>query len=80
VEILRTGAQVAKDKASPFAARLKELREATGYTQRDTAAHASVSVLTYIRWERGETEPSFTQLCALAELFGVQLNDFRPEE
>lgn len=71
---------VAKAKASTFADRLRALRVGKDLTQAVAAESVGVHLQTYMRWERGTTEPSFTQLCALAELFGVQLNDFRPEE
>lgn len=70
---------VAKQDRSAFAVRLRALREAAGYTQADTAQHAGVGYQTYLRWERGEREPEFSQLLKLAELFGVQLNDFLSE-
>ncbi len=71
---------VAKNKANTFADRLRALRDSKELTQAVAAECAGVHLQTYMRWERGETEPSYSQLCALAELFGVELNDFRPEE
>ena len=72
---------VAKDKRSAFAVRLRALREAAGYTQAEVASEIGVGYQTYLRWERGEREPEFTQLSALASMFGVTLNDFAaPEE
>lgn len=71
---------VAKDRVNPFAVRLRGLREAAGYTQQEVADHVGVVVMTYIRWERGSTEPSFTQLCAIASMFGKTPNDFAPPE
>jgi hypothetical protein len=32
-----------------------------------------------LRWERGETEPGYSNLLALAAMFGKTLNDFVPE-
>lgn len=67
---------LAKDKPSAFAVRLRALREGAGYTQAEVASHVGVGYQTYLRWERGEREPEYSQLLKLAEMFGVQLNDF----
>lgn len=72
---------VAKEKnLTAFAVRLRELREAAGLTQPQAGRGAGVHPQTYMRWERGETEPSFSELCALASLFGKTPNDFLPED
>ncbi len=70
---------VAKGNPSAFAARLRALREATGYTQAEAATEVGVGYQTYMRWERGEREPEYSQLLKLAAMFGVTLNDFAPE-
>lgn len=64
------------DKPRTFAARLRELREESGLTQRDVAAAVGVAHQTYLRWEQGKTEPSVSQLQALASVFGKTPNDF----
>ncbi len=66
-------------KPSPLGARIRALREAAGITQEDAAAAVSVHVQTYMRWERGGSEPSFTALQQLAAAFDVTLNDFATE-
>jgi transcriptional regulator with XRE-family HTH domain len=71
---------VAKKKPSTFAARLRELREAAELTQVQLAKAAGVHIQTFMRWERGETEPTFTQLCAIASAVGKTLNDFTDTE
>jgi transcriptional regulator with XRE-family HTH domain len=70
---------VAKKKPSPFAVRLRTFREAADVTQAEAAESAGVHIQTYMRWERGGTEPTFSELCALAELFGKTPNDFLPD-
>lgn len=69
---------VAKSESTPFAQRLRALRRAAGLTQKKVAEDLQIGYQTYLRWERGETEPNFTELRALASLFGVELNDFIP--
>lgn len=69
---------VAKSKPTPFAARLRSLREAAGYTQAEVASEIGVGYQTYLRWERGEREPEFSELQKLAAMFGKKLNDFDP--
>lgn len=70
---------LAKKKGSTLADRLRDLREAARLTQTHAAEAAGVHVQTYMRWERGETEPTFSQLCALAAVFGKTPNDFLPD-
>ncbi|AMV25078.1 helix-turn-helix protein [Gemmata sp. SH-PL17] len=72
---------LAKKKTTPaFRARLRQLRDAVGISQVRTAKIVGVHIATYMRWERlGETEPTFSQLCVLADTFGVTLNDFVTE-
>jgi DNA-binding XRE family transcriptional regulator len=69
-----------KRKPNPFSNKLREMRGESGYTQQEVADHLKIAVMTYIRWERGETEPSFSELRSLASMFGKQLNDFSPPE
>lgn len=69
---------LAKNKPTPFAVRLRALREEAALTQKEVALSLGVGIQTYMRWERGETEPAFSELAALAELFDVTLNDFLP--
>jgi transcriptional regulator with XRE-family HTH domain len=73
---------VAKNKPSPtpFARRLRSLREASGFTQKEVAAQVEITEQTYIRWEQGLSEPSFSELCVIASMFGVTPNDFAPSE
>lgn len=56
--------------------KLRSLREAAGFTQQEVATELGVSYQTYFRWEQGKTEPSFTELCQVARMFGKTPNDF----
>jgi transcriptional regulator with XRE-family HTH domain len=70
-------AAVAKKKRSkPFAERLREMREAAGISQVEMAKRLGIVRQTYIRWEDGTTEPTFSALCQLARVLGVELSDF----
>lgn len=60
--------------------RLRSLREASGFTQVGVAAALGVTKQTIIRWEQGLSEPSFTELCEIARMFGKTPNDFVTEE
>ena len=50
---------------------LKVLRESMGLYQKDVAAAIGVDRTTYVKYERGDSEPSFQVLNRLAEFFGV---------
>lgn len=71
---------VAKGNPSALAARLRAFRQAVGMTQAEVAAHVEVGYQTYMRWERGDTEPTYSQLLDLAAVFGVTFESFAPEK
>lgn len=50
---------------------LEPLRVKEGMSREDLARRMNVSYMTVRNWERGNTEPSATQIKALADLFGV---------
>lgn len=68
-----------KKKRSAFADRLRELRKTADFTQAEVAKRLRVGIQTYMRWERGETEPTVTELGKIATMFGKTPNDFYPE-
>lgn len=51
--------------------KLKELRTRDGLSIERVARQLEVSSMTIRNWESGETEPSASQVKALADLFGV---------
>jgi transcriptional regulator with XRE-family HTH domain len=68
---------VSKKKSNTFGPRLRQLRTAAGFTQQEVADEVGVSLQTYNKWEMGRAgEPGFSELCTIAAMFGVQLNDF----
>ncbi|MDR7855494.1 helix-turn-helix domain-containing protein [Tissierella sp.] len=54
---------------------LKELRKIHRYTQEEVAEKLSVSRQAVAKWESGETVPDINNCIALAELYGVSLDD-----
>jgi transcriptional regulator with XRE-family HTH domain len=59
-----------------FAARLRELREARGWTQQDLAGRAGVSAISVTRYESGGRVPDFDAVLALAGALGVDCTAF----
>ena len=54
--------------------RLKELRKERKETQAQTAEATGILTRQYQRYESGENEPTFKDLCAFADHFGVTLD------
>ena len=54
---------------------LAALRKAHGLTQAQLAEKFNYSDKAVCRWERGDTLPDINMLCALADFYGVTLND-----
>ncbi len=57
-----------------FAARLKELREGAGLSQKELAERAGVSQRAISHWEQGLHEPGLLAGPALAAALGVELD------
>lgn len=51
--------------------RLENLRIRDGVSREEVARRLNVSAMTIRNWERGETEPSASQIKALADIFEV---------
>jgi len=64
------------DQAAAFGHRLRELRERAGLTQTQLAERAGLHRQGIVKLERGEREPAWSTLLALAEALGVDLNSF----
>ena len=63
-----------------IADRLAELRRAHGYSQESLAAELGLTRQAVSRWERGESLPDTENLIALANLYGVTLDELvRPQ-
>ena len=54
---------------------IRRLRRARDLTQEETAAHLGVSFQSVSKWERGEGYPDITMLPALANYFGVSVDE-----
>jgi|GEM_PF-2425116 len=62
--------------SSGFGVRLKELRANAGMTQEALARAANVSLATVAKLERGETDPTWNTVRALAKALGVSIAEF----
>ena len=62
-----------------FAARLKELREAAGLTQKQLADRADLSQRAISAWEQAEREPGWLAVLALAKALSVNCLAFEQE-
>lgn len=54
--------------------KLKELRTAKGLYQKDVASFLGVDRTTYVKYERGDSEPSFEILQKLADFYNVSVD------
>lgn len=54
--------------------RLKELRTGAGLTQQDVAKLLGVERSTYVKYERGSSDPPTSTLIRLADYFGVSVD------
>ncbi len=54
---------------------IRELRDEHGWTQLELAIKVGVTPLTVYNWERGKYEPSASKLRAIAQAFGVSMDD-----
>lgn len=53
---------------------LKELRQSKNLTQLEVAQHLGVDRSTYVKYERGQSDPPTSTLISLAEYFGVTVD------
>ena len=54
---------------------IRELRDGRGWTQLELANKLEVTPATVYNWERGRYEPSASKLRAIAQAFGVSMDD-----
>ena len=57
-----------------FHKRLKGLRQACAFKQKDLAEFIGVSVRTFQDYEQGNTQPNIQKLIALADIFNISLD------
>lgn len=55
--------------------KIKKLRKEQGKTQKSLAQILGVSERTISKWEKGESQPSTNHLTALAQIFGVKIEE-----
>jgi len=65
----------AKSERSDFGARVCAVREAAGLSQREVAAHLSISQPSYALWERNDVALRPEQLVKLAGVLGVRVEE-----
>ena len=70
----------ARTNKTNFAKRVIELREAAGLSQRQVAAHLGIAQSSYANWERFDVALKPHQLVALAEIFGVSVEELIAEQ
>ena len=58
-----------------FKENLKKLRKEQKIGQQEMAEKLSVSVKTISHWETGYTEPSISQLIAIANIFDISIDE-----
>ena len=58
-----------------FADSIRKLRKARNLSQETLSAQLGIAYRTYGSWERGEREPDFQTLCAIADYFGVSTDE-----
>lgn len=66
-------------ESSGFGERLKEVRERAGLTQKELAERAGIYPTTLSKLERGQSEPAWPLVLALARVLNVPADVFRPE-
>ncbi|MBE6532917.1 MAG: helix-turn-helix transcriptional regulator [Ruminococcaceae bacterium] len=64
-----------KDVKATVADNLVQLRKAYGLTQAQLAEKFNYSDKAICRWEHGDTLPDINTLCALADFYGITMND-----
>lgn len=58
-----------------FSEKLVQLRNVNGILQKDLAEKLGLNLHTYQRFEYGEQEPRMSTLIALADFYGVSLDE-----
>jgi transcriptional regulator with XRE-family HTH domain len=66
-------------EAEWFAVRLKELREAAGWTQQELATRAKLHRMGVAQLEMGRRKPAWETVLALCEALGVKCDVFAEE-
>ena len=62
-----------------FSKNLSRERKARGLSQEELAARLGVSRQAVSKWENGTSDPSTSNLCALAKLYGIPVEELLHE-
>ena len=60
--------------------KIKNLREATGKTQKEIASYFSINISTVAKWETGESLPRADKLPELAKILGCTVDELLRDE
>lgn len=72
-------AEVGQEVGREIGRRLRLARKHAGFTQTELAGRLGVSMSTVSSWERGDREPGFVSLLALARELGSAVGKFFPD-
>ena len=62
-----------------YGERIRQGRETKGLTQEELAEVVGVSRQAVSKWENGTSDPSTSNLCALAKLYGIPVEELLHE-
>ena len=62
-----------------YGERIRQGRETKGLTQEELAEVVGVSRQAVSKWEKGTSDPSTSNLCALAKLYGIPVEELLHE-
>ena len=62
-----------------LATRLRELRKEKGFTQKELADKLNISFQAVSKWENGTSDPSTSNLLALAKLYEISVEELLKE-
>jgi transcriptional regulator with XRE-family HTH domain len=74
------GYTTAMSQTTPFARRLRQLRDAAGLTQSELAEKSGLHRQGIAKLETGEREPAWGTVRALAKALGISCSEFEIEE
>mgnify|MGYP001851893557 FL=1 len=60
--------------------KIKNLREATGKTQKEIASYFNINISTVAKWETGESLPRADKLPELAKILGCTVDELLRDE
>ena len=77
--MLKTPAQVKREKLERLGANMRQAREASGKKVITVAHSVGVDAFSIRKWERGQVEPRILSVAAYAQAVGVMVGDLLKE-